>query len=259
MRSVVALVSVLSVASAALAQDQAADWEVLREPEDNTTFAFVRMDSGLTVGFRCVDGVYGALIAGLPPARRGQDLRPLFIRLGDDQDRESRWTVTTDPTVALADYPAAFARALRQGGDLSVMIPRAAEGGRNLRHNLTLPPSAAAIDETLTACGQPLVDPRDAQLADVPADGLPDGLTWQRTPRPRYPNTSYNAGYAVMSCLVAPDGSLTECDVASEFPMDGGFGRNALRAIDDARVVSPNETPGQYLPRLIGFRVHYRR
>lgn len=58
---------------------------------------------------------------------------------------------------------------------------------------------------------------------------------------------------------VQSDGALDLCEVATEFPLDGGYGRAALAAMPEARVISPNETPGQYAPRLIGFRVHYRQ
>ena len=56
---------------------------------------------------------------------------------------------------------------------------------------------------------------------------------------------------------VQPDGAIAQCQVESEHPDDGRFGRNALRATDDARIVSPGETPGQYAPRMVGFRVSY--
>ena len=44
--------------------------------------------------------------------------------------------------------------------------------GRNLRHVVTLPPSAAAINEVLTACGKPLTDPRDAEMAAINPDAI---------------------------------------------------------------------------------------
>jgi len=255
-----ALLPLIAVASAggALAQDATDDWEVIRQPEQKTVMAFVPMDSGLTIGFRCVDGVYGAVIAGLPAATRNTRTRVLRIARGDDHTHDTVWNVTTDPTVAVADYPAPLARELRTGGPVSILIPNGAEDGRNLRHNLVLPASSVAIDETLAACNRPTVDPRDDLLPEIEEGGLPRGVTWGVQPRPRYPRTSYAEGSAVLSCVVQPDGGLEQCVVESEFPVDGAFGRAALAGIDNARIVSPGETPGQYAPRMIAFRNIFR-
>ena len=248
---------VVAGAGAALAQDVTDDWEVIRQPEQKTVFAFVPTSTGLTIGFRCVDGVYGAVMGGLPEAPRQARIRTLGIAMADDPLHQSTWSVTTDRTVALADYPATMARNLRKGGAVSIVIPGGAGEGRNLRHNLVLPASSAAIDETLTACGRPLEDPRDTLLPEITESGLPDGVTWARAPRPSYPRTNYSEGYAVVTCAVQPNGGVDQCQIESEFPVDGGFGRNALRATDDARIVSPGETAGQYAPRIVGFRVNY--
>ena len=249
---------VLASAGAALAQDVTDDWEMIRQPEQKTVMAFIPMDSGLTIGFRCVDGVYGAVIAGLPAASRNARTRILGISVGDDHAHDTVWNVATEPTVAVADYPAPLARELRTGGQISILIPNGAGDGRNLRHNLVLPASTAAIDETLTACNRPTVDPRDELLPEIEEDGLPAGVTWAAPSRPRYPRTNYSEGSAVLSCVVQPDGGLDQCVVESEFPVDGRFGAAALRGAQNARIASPGETPGQYAPRMIAFRNNFR-
>lgn len=253
------LILALGAASGALAQDTPQDWDLIRQPENRTTIAYLELSSGLTIGFRCVDGAYGAIVAGLPAARRNETIRTLGLQIRDRPLKDTRWTVTRDRSSALADFPASLARSFREGGPVSLVVPGGAEGGRNLRYNIPLPASPAAINETLTACEKPLVDPRDELLPEVAEDGLPDGLVWERPPRPRHPANNYASGYAVVSCVVQPDGRVDACEVESEFPLDGRYGRNALAAMPDARVVSPNETPGQYAPRMIGFRVQYRQ
>ncbi|WP_396594547.1 hypothetical protein [Brevundimonas sp. R86498] len=254
-----ALATLVALASAggALAQDVTDDWEIVRQPEQKTVFAFVPMTTGLTIAFRCVDGNFGAVIAGLPEVRRREKTRTLRIRVGDEAISDTRWNVTTDRSVAIADYPAPLARELRAGGPVSITIPGGADDGRNLRHDLVLPASSVAIDETLAACNRPVVDPRDALLPEIEEGGLPAGVTWAQPPRPRYPATNYAQGYAVVSCAVRPEGSLGDCVVESEFPFDAGFGRNGLRSVGDARIASPGETPGQYAPRIIAFRINY--
>jgi TonB family protein len=253
----IASLALVGVAGAALAQDASDDWEVIRQPDRDSVFAFIPTTTGLTIGFRCIDGVYGGLVAGLPEASRGSRIRTLRIAVGEEEAHDWTWSVTTDRTVALADYPASLARALRDGGAVSIVIPGGAGEGRNLRHELELPASSAAIDETLAACDRPTEDPRDALLPDIAEDGLPAGVNWARAPRPSYPRTNYSEGFAVVTCVVQPDGAITQCQIESEHPNDGGFGRNALRATDDARITSPGETLGQYAPRIIGFRVNY--
>lgn len=251
--------AVLVFAGSALAQDAATDdWEIVREPARKTVHAFVPMSTGLTIGFRCVDGVYGAVIAGLPPAPRDSQTRVLGIGMGNGPLADTTWTVTTDRSVAMADYPSRLARDLRAGGAISIVIPNGAGRGRSLRHTLALPESSTAIDETLAACDRPLDDPRDALLPAIAETGLPEGVTWLVPPRPRYPGTTYRSGQAVLTCVVQPTGRLEQCVVESEFPVDGGFGRSALRAAPDARIQSPAETPGTYSPRILGFRVNYR-
>ncbi|WGM29848.1 hypothetical protein [Brevundimonas sp. NIBR11] len=253
-----ASIALLAGAGSALAQDTVEDWEIIRQPERKTVFAFVPTTTGLTIGFRCVDGSFGAVIGGLPEAPRGSRIRTLQFIDEDGESHSTTWSVTTDRTVALADYPASLARNLREGGEIGIVIPGGGGEGRNLRHNLTLPASSAAVDETLTACNRPTQDPRDALLPEIEESGLPDGVTWARAPRPSYPQTNYAEGFAVVTCVVQPDGALAQCQIESEHPDDGRFGRNALRATTDARIVSPGETVGQYAPRMIGFRVNYR-
>lgn len=253
------LVSVvaLTIATSALAQDVSEDWEVSHDPRTKTVFAFIPTTSGLTIGFRCVDGSYGAIIGGLPEAPRNMQVRTLGITT-KDRNRSSRWTVTTDRTAVVADYPAQLARQLREGGNVSILIPGGADGGRNLRHDLVLPASSSAIDETLTACNRPTDDPRDDLLPAIGENGLPSGMIWSRAPTPRFPRNNYAQGLAVVTCVVTPTGGLNECEVESEFPTDGRFGSAALTAAREATVNSPGETRGQYAPRLIGFRVNFR-
>ena len=260
MRTALALASVLS-ATTALAQDAGpeADWEVLRDAAKDSTFAFVTFDSGLTVATRCIDGSYSALIKGLPEAPRRQDTRILRISVGDEEYDEMRWNVTTDRTAAVADLPAPFARDLRKGGRLQIVVPDGAGPGRNLRYDLALPPSNTAVDETLTACNRPLVDARDNDVEVIGENGLPANITWATPPRPAYPRQSrYAAGLAVATCMAQPDGRLTDCVIEMEHPDDGLFGDAVLRAMPRARIRSDVEAEGRIEPRLMAFRVIFK-
>lgn len=258
-----ALLSVLSMPGLAWAQDSAPsapaavadpdDWGMVRDPRKKMVAAYISLDSGVSVILRCSDGVYDALVSGLPEAKG--ETRVLRLSY-DDHFHSETWNVATTRTVAMSALPAPFARKLREGGTVSIMVPDGAGPGRNLRHNLLLPRSATAVDETLTACGRPLTDPRDAALPDLEEDGQSSGVTWAQSPRPAYPfPAKYTGGFAVLSCLALPDGRLDECLVESEFPADGGFGAAALRSTRAARLKSSDGA--SIAPRLVVFRSRF--
>lgn len=231
------------------------DWDMTRDPSKKLVLAHIGLSSGLMIATRCMNGRFDVLLAGLPPAP-GRDLtRPLSLGWDGDVGSPSTWNVTTDRTVVLASFPAASARRLREGGRLQVSVPNGASDGRTLRHDVELPSSSAAIEETLTACGRPLVDPRDALLSDVPAGGLSAPARWSRPPRPNYPGSSrYASGYAVATCVTQPDGKLGDCVIESEHPSDGRFGEATLSAARRAEVVIDGEERGRYTPRMVSFR-----
>lgn len=237
-------------------QDASGDWDLQRDSRGRLTSAYVAFDSGIAVMVRCNRHAYEAVIAGLPAPPAGKT-RTLRIGLGEEAPTEDTWLIGVDRTLAVASYPAPFARDLRDGGHMTLIVPGAAEGGRNLRYELDLPASSTAIDETLTACERPLVDPRDASLADIPASGMTGGMTWVRVPAPKYPETTYVSGAVVLTCLNRPDGGLGDCVVESEYPVDGGFGEAALRSARNARVRDPNIADGPIPVRQIGFRVNF--
>lgn len=244
-RSLTALLA-CAVALPALAQDASADWDLAQDQRKNLLVAYARFDNGVSIGARCADGGFEAVISGLPPAGRAST-RPLRIAFGDDDLSDSRWGVATDDTIAISELPAPFARELRAGGRLRILVPNGAPDGRNLLYDLTLPASSSSIDQTLTACGRPLVDPRDAELEALEEDGVPRNLAWAVRPRPNFPSTRYARGFAVATCVSNPDGSLRDCTIESEHPRDGRFGQAALAAVRRARLQNLAE-PGAPLP-----------
>jgi hypothetical protein len=257
-----AALAVLSVSGAGEARQavftENPDWDLAHDERRKIAVAYVRYASGLTVGVRCMEGRLDAVMSGLPEAPRGSRLRPLRIALRDEPMKDSRWNVTRDRTAAVADYPAPFARELREGGRFQVVVPNGGGPGLNLRHDLVLPASSTAIDSVLTACEKPLVDPRDALLPDIDENGMSPGIIWTRGPRPTFPSSSrYREGYAVTTCMVRPNGSLGDCVVESEHPNDGLFARAALAAIPSARVAVQGYEAGAYPPRMVGFRTAF--
>ncbi len=217
----------------------------------------VAYDNGLAIMVRCNRRAYEAVIIGLPAAEGLTRL--LRIAIGDEPVGDQSWNVALDNTLAVSDFPAPFARELRAGGQMRIVIPGGGGNGRNLRYDLTLPASSAAIDETLTACERPLVDPRDAEIRSIGENGLPEGVNWVKRPRPSFPAEIDAAqGFTVLTCLNNPDGTLRDCVVETEHPHGAGFGEAALRATRTARLGSTT-TPDDPLPtRSLTFRVSFQ-
>lgn len=240
--AVVALIlpAILPLPTPALAQEPPVgeDWQVHRAPEQKAIVAAAAFDNGITLVARCSDNVFDLILSGLPEAR-GKDIeRQLIFIIDDEADQKPySWTVGDDRTVAFSRVPAMIARQVAEGGNLQIVIP-AEPGGRRTRYVMELTRSGSAIEETLTACGRPLVDPRDDRL-EGDGDGLPNGIEWVRPPRPFFPDSPAgrpSVGYVTVSCLVGTDGRPEECQTESEQPPGFNLGRAALRALNSARL-----------------------
>lgn len=253
----IATLCVLSLAVPAFAQDTPADWDLHRDARQRQVMAYTVFDAGVGISARCTDGNYEAVVLGLPEAPGDAATRVIGVAFGDADIAMERWNVAINRTVAHSEVPAPFARKLRRGGRLQLVVPDGAGPGRNIRYDLTLPASATAIDETLTTCERPLVDPRDAELADLPEGGLPMGLTWARAPRAEFPNTRYARGFALITCVTAPDGGLRDCMIESQHPGDGGFGESALRAARRGRVTLGEGVEGPIPVAKVQFRANF--
>ncbi len=244
------------VALPALAQDASADWDFSNDQRRKIMVAWTQFDNGVGLATRCVDGGFEAVITGLPPAGRVSN-RTLRIAFGEEELTSYSWSVGIDDTVALSQLPAPFARELRNGGRLRIVAPRGAADGRNLMYDLTLPASSASIDQTLTTCNRPLVDPRDAELDALQEDGVPTNFIWAVRPTPRFPRTDYARGFAVATCMTNPDGTLRDCTIESEHPRDGRFGQATLDAARRARVQNVDQ-PGSPVPvKLVLYKTNY--
>lgn len=242
---------------------QAEDWVVTVFPEQKATLALSEFTSGISLAARCVDGAYDLLITGLPEAPARATTRELGLSVGDeDSARQTVWTVGQDRTTAFSRLPAMVARRLAEGGKLQIV----AQGpdNRRYRYIMDINPSSTAIEQTLTACGRPLVDPRDKET-DGDGRELPPEITWRTVPRPQFPapvkGRSPSEGYAVLSCAIQPDGHLVDCQTESEWPRGYGLGREALRSVDRARVQITDEgaSMGRKLDDgLITFSVNFK-
>tara|TARA_R110000782_G_C14770619_1_gene409038 strand:- start:313 stop:1182 length:870 start_codon:yes stop_codon:yes gene_type:complete len=245
-----------TIALPAFAQS-AQDWNLLRDDHRKVVVAATNFDNGIGVAVRCIDRSLEAFISGLPEIEG--DTRELRIRFPENtRDHTQTWMVAANSAIAISSFPAGFARDLREGGRLDIVVPGGAEGGRNLRYVLDLPASNAAIDETLTACNRPLIDPRDAEIEALPEGGLPVNIVWVSRPRPEYPTaTNYVRGFASVMCLTNPNGSLRDCTAEAEYPRDSGFGDEAIKAARRARVGNADPSGGPVPLTSILYRTNF--
>lgn len=237
-----AVSALLAGAVSAKAQDAPPpqeDWVLTSIPERKATLALAEFTSGVTLVARCIDGAYDLFITGLPEAPLRATTRDLGLSVGEDAALKTTvWTVGEDRTTAFSRLPAMVARQLAEGGELQIV----AQGPdhRRYRFIMALNPSSTALEQTLTACGRPLIDPRDKDTEGDGRETLPALARWEIVPRPRFPapvgGRSPTEGYAVLSCGAENDGRLVNCQIESEWPRGYGLGREALRSVDRARL-----------------------
>ena len=235
------------------------DWDLIRDPSRDLTAAAAIFENGVAIAARCMEGGFDVIMTGLPPAD-GQT-RLLQVGIDDEPLHDESWMVTVEPTVAISDFPTPFARRLRQGGNLNVVVAGTGDAP-NRRYILNLPASPSAIETVLTECGKPLVDPRADRPVWVSPDGSLIGLRWERRPAPTYPSEARNrnvaAGRVVLTCVVQAEGRVGDCEVESEQPRGYGFGEATLDGVRRARVATDMpDQPEAGLGRMISFRVNY--
>lgn len=229
----------LVVAGSAAAQD-VDDWDFA--DRRGVVSASVAFDAGLAVVVRCADQTVETYIAGLSLPQQSSSRRDAAYALGDAPLRDSSWQISRGGDALFADLPAPLARRFREGGRLQLRVAGSDDAPAR-RYVVDLPPSPAAVNRVLEACGRPAIDPRDAlrrnESSSEPLAEVPEGSRWSQSPRPTYPDRALLAGIsgmAVLSCTNDDAGRPTNCQVDVERPAGAGFGRAALRAARDARL-----------------------
>lgn len=265
------LITALLLAPTAAAAQSAppADWELIRVPDQDSVFATINFTNGLILTARCQAGVYDLFVMGLPEAPRGKITRDISIQVGeDDAPRTTVWTVGSERTVAFSRIPAMVARDLAEGGKLQIVVPGEREGQPRTRYVMDVEPSSTAIEQTLTTCDRPLIDPREALSREIEGngqDGLPAAVTWRTAPRPSFPpavnGRSPRQGYAVFSCVATEEGELSACQTESEQPAGYKLGQSVERALPRARLRLTEQGVASGYPlegRMIVFSVNFR-
>lgn len=242
--AVVATAALLLSASAPAsgqARDEAAghDWVVKRTREPQSTIAIAAFNNGITLMGRCMHNSFSLILTGLPAAPEPAISRHLILVVGEDVERPYVWNIAAaDRGAALSRVPAILARRLLQGGRLQIIVP-SDPGTPRTRYVVDMPRSSTGLEEVLTQCGRPLVDPRDDEIL---GDGGPltRGIEWDRIPQLQMPPAAargiHTSGFATLTCGIATGGRLSDCEIEDEFPAGAGFGLAARRAAATARV-----------------------
>ena len=257
--SLLALIAVAIPGTVNSQDGAAADWRLERVEDRDAVLALITFTNGIVLVSRCVAGVYDLTITGLPePVQHDVFTRQLGFSVGDDAMSESAWTIADDRTSAFSRLPAVVARRLAKGGRLQIRVP--ADGTRRpTRYIMELEPSSAALATTLTECGRPLVDTRDAYI-EGDGQSLPSGSTWVRPPQIQFPAANPSRGrsglgYVGMTCAVTAEGRLSDCIVESEHPGGFGFGAAVLRGIPRARVTPRVDGESAVIAFSVTFRI----
>lgn len=236
------------IATPALAQTTADDWDLGRDAEQKLVIAAVSFET-FGIAVRCRDNVLSVVASGLA-VENGE--RTLKYSMAGSVERDTPWVAARRSQAAFAIWPAAIAADLSKGGRLSLGVP---DGERIRRIAVDLPASPAAIGQVFAACGREL--PVDS--SQEPRSTNMSALIWRHAPAASFPDRGRSdAGIAALLCNVEARGGLRGCRVESEFPEGGGFGRAAtLGAHQTGRVGLPEGQTGDMEGRQIAFVVRY--
>lgn len=128
------------------------------------------------------------------------------------------------------------------------------------------PPYEAPVAE------EPSADEAASSPPDLPTSVKPpllptpdgpgsSGPTWRAQPTPSFPTEALRGGQTEgevrLTCVAEASGRLSQCRIIRETPAGYGFGANAVRAAEQARVM-PRKINGVAMRSEITFNVRYR-
>lgn len=230
----VALMLVLGAAPTAMAQTEAP--AVSPPPASDDGWDFVANDTtvaaGVTYGggqgliVRCENGSLQVAVSGLgvPPPRRSMTFGSttlLTVQSDQADPQEQTWFHMPGQDIVFSGRPGFSARSLRTARKLTLRTSRTEAGDQRRRFEVDLPADSSAIDRVLTACEEPLSDPRDTiaeAIRTVQANERRPGRTWAI--RPDFTALrEFQNGYIVASCIYGATGRLGDCRVEiTNFP-----------------------------------------
>lgn len=221
----------MMLASPASAQETDG-WDVETVPARQITVASLRYENGSGLAVQCRDGELNTILFGLPPGDTTEPSEGYTSRRLDTGVEGAtvvgHWRASPDGTSAVRNGYARGVRQMKRGGRFVIRtVPVSNEPVRRLIFDLPADPSG--LDQVLTACGRPTVDPRD-ELRDLSEYVNVD----QRHPGLSSNDTIGNSSFEY-SCIVAPGGRVRDCVIEAERPTGRGIGDRLLRSAPRAR------------------------
>lgn len=197
------------------------DWDVSTDPGRGLTVASVEYSSGAILRVQCHAGQLDVGISGLRASP--SDSRPYSRTLPDGGLIQSYWTGSSSTGTLLSAQPIRDARSFKAGGALK--LAWGTDAHPPLSIDLDLPSQSTGIDQVLTACGRPLVDPRDRRMAvnDLMLEGPKLEISDKAA---RYGDIQVE-----ISCVVTA-GRLAECQSDHESPTAPEVGEDTARLAD---------------------------
>ena len=245
----------IAVAGPVSAQDPIGgpDWNLNVRPDISSTTASVALGSNL-IAVRCREGSFDVLFGGFPTTQA--PTQTVTLSLGPIVGEEQTW-IAIPGTPFLAARSARLARIMRAGGLLTLTFPASASSGSDAAssgqtYHLDLPPSAASLDQVLTACSIE----RTTAFDSLPH--LSGPLTWRRQPSPEYPSRALSIGAEAtveVVCGVERSGRTNNCRVASSTRPGLGFESAAQRAGAGAQLDLPVDTDTE--GRVVQFEIRF--
>lgn len=229
----------VTLAGPTTAQDASDDWEMTTDPTQRLAMATLDFGDNV-IALRCKAGALDMVLTGTPATSAAS--RNVQLTAGAIAGERQVWLTQPGQLFLSPPEPDRLARQLRAGGELDVRLEAAADVGEPARrYRLPVPVSVASVDHVLTACGRPLVEPRDL-VARIDRNEL----TWTIAPTVDFPPVAASRdirdGAVRLNCIIALAGRLSDCRVESEQPAGAGFAESALLGI---RTGEMNIAPGQ--------------
>lgn len=249
MRGAPWLFGALALAGAAHAQEQP-QWTLTAN--DDVTIAHTMLQSRAAVIARCAGGQLSVLLQGVPAPTDNMSVTTI---VDASVDLTNGWWLAGTEGMLMSRRPATYIRGLAEGRSISLSVVRPDAAPWIV--DSPLPEDRGPIDAVLTACDTPLADPRDALEQASKASRGPERapVSWSRQPTPNWPASTpqhIRQGSVVLTCITGQEGRLADCRAESESPLGAGFGREAVKAANAARL-NPDSPAGDVVQFEIRF------
>lgn len=229
---------------------QTPSWNTVQDAPGGMNASVAEWPSGVQILSRCSDGVFSLMFAAVHDGPAAQT----HYRLNGGEWERVHWDPAQRSRLFFSRTPARMARKFSAGGALELRF--SSDEARPVLYQLDLPSDGEALRSVVSACGLPLVDPRDDLSIVDNVDWLsrPSGRDFER----HYPLQGGGHGATSVLCIVRRSGSLDDCELTYETPPAFDFGHATLALMPHFRLAREQaiEFEGRLVSIPIGWRMH---